>query len=349
MTPLAVLFDALLALLAPLPQQADRASLPTLRIVTPLDESDAQQLDAYWRDHAIDLGVSASVVRVVEPTSEELRAGTLLLGYERGLLDEIVPAITVHRFALQSWCVAASHGEGADPAAVDSFAGLLDPTIRARAILRRLTEDSSEGLVLGELARRAGRVEDESLRDYVLVSEESGSARSKSASFDRLLAGLPGGAVTLVPLRSAERARRAGLPIGWTLPREGFPQLELAAGLTDGSAPELVRWFDEQFEREVAPQLCGALELEPDGPLPAAAPEWMKLAVASRFEIDRGEAGVVRDRLARLANATRGPPASEADDDGLQWLDGVLLTGALVFLAGFAWRSRRNSRPSGVV
>jgi len=320
------------------------------RVIVPFDASETQLLEKWWAEHASVLGATASIERTPELAATDLAPGTLLLGFERGQLEEIAQdgdlGAPIATLALESWAPVWStkDGESGEALELDSFEALLSSKLHGRIQLRSVTPESPEGLILGDLARRFDLVSEEELSRLVLASWDSGTIAGATRSLDALLESLPGGAASIAPVRCAMRARKAGARLGWVRPKEGFLALELACAPTKGSSSEQVRWFTDRFGREVAPQIVKTLELEPAGPLAASAPEWMKLVAGARSEIDRAAAGTLRVRLARLyrtAIPSEGPPSSIRLVD---LLDTLLLT---LFLAGalvFWWKTRQRTR-----
>ena len=315
------------------------------RVATPFDGQDVAELESWWRARAAALGAEAQMARVVLPGEEELAAGTLLLGYERGLLDELEArgalAAAPVTFAWQSWAPCWALGGDPDAPEIDSFEKLLDPALQGHVHLRSVTRESPEGLLLGELARRLDLVGERELPRLVLASYDAGTIRGATTSIDAFLRTLPAGAATIAPVRAAARARRTGLRVSWSLPREGFLALELAAAATKGTDAPLRRWFEERFASAVAPELAASLELEPTGALPGAAPEWMRLVESRRTGIDRDAAERLRVRLARLYDAA--PPRGALPDPGgiLDFVDTLLLTAAVVAVL-LLWRRERR-------
>jgi hypothetical protein len=337
-------------------QDSGGASTPplTLHVATALDTSDAEQLAAWWTAHESEVGTKADVVRLPKLTSRDLEPDTLLLGYERGALDELagdaahegalapVDGGAVVPFARQSWTPAWRIG-AATRGEVDSFASLWSDDWRGHVRIRRVTADSSEGLVLGELALTLDLLGSSVLPQLVLASDRDDALAPSSQSFDRLLEGLPAGTATIVPVRSAARARRAGLPVSWTKPKEGFVVLELGAALTRGSSRAAVDWFARRFASDVAPTLRRELELEPVGAPAADAPEWMRLVASASLPVDRAAAAAVRLRLAPLYDAPVGVAPSPEWGGVPAWIDATLLTIAAV-VALVAWRKVGRDR-----
>jgi hypothetical protein len=346
--------------LAAAQEQAPAEPAAPLRVLSPWGEEDLARLDAWSREQAGRIGVTFDPRRIVELTLRDLAPETLLLGYERGLLDGLdgegllaaAPerGAAVVTFAFESWTPAWIVDPEAELADLDSFAAFARPAWRGRVCVRRVGFDSTEGLILGDLARRLDWLAEEDLMRLVLSSDEGGTIRSATASGATLLRDLPLGAATLVPVRDAVFARRAGRRASFPLPTEGFLSVELGAALTEDSSPSRVAWLHESFAPAIAPLLCRALEFEPAGPLPDDAPEWMRIVLGHRREIERESAAVVRVRLARLYAAA--PSRQSLPSEGLlaRFVDVLLILGGLAF--GFVvWRlgGRRDPDRRSVV
>ncbi len=327
-------------------QAGTEGELLRLRVVVPFDPADVELLEKSWRAHEREFGASATCERDLVPGRDQLRPGTLLLGYERGLLEELdsegalaSPPLT---FALESWAPVCSLAGEADAPELESFEQLLQPELRGRVRLRRVTFESDEGLILGELASRLGWTSEAKLVRLVVASDEAGTLLDATTSHDALLAALPGGTATIAPVRAAVRARRLDVPLSFPLPREGFLALELAAAPARGASPEFRRWLDERFAAAVAPTLRRELELEPDDSSGGDLPEWMELVEGSRHVVDRAAAGALRMQIARLYEVS--PPRS-ALPESVGWIDFVetlLLTVVVAAALLFAWRERRR-------
>jgi hypothetical protein len=327
---------------------------PVLRVVTPFDGSDVARLEEFWSAHAVELGAKATFERVLVPGRDELGPDALLLGFERGNLEQaardgaLAPAIVT--FAQQSWAPVWSVAEGGPPfaavdgeAAIDSFERLTAPELAGRIHLRSVTDDSSEGLLLAELAARLELDAESGLPRLVLASYDAGTIVSATTSLDALLRTLPPGGVTIAPVRAAVLARRAGLAVTFAPPREGFLSLSLAAAITSGSRDAVRAWFAERFERDVAPRIVRALELEPPGTPDPDAPEWIRLVAAARSPVEHPAAREIRTRLARLY----GSSTADAAPSELDWvenlIDTVLLT-IVVVAALVLWRRERDRK-----
>src|SRR6185295_13479464 len=143
----------------------------------------------------------------------------------------------------------------------DSLRALLDPRLNGRFRMRRMTREGPEGLVLSEIRARL-RVD----LDAVLVaSDKLGTLLPSGAPFDELLRELPAGGVTLAPVRAVVLAQKAGLPVDYARPREGFVGLTLAAAVTRGSSATSAAVVDTKLDATLLADLCRALELEPSG------------------------------------------------------------------------------------
>jgi len=336
--------------------ESARPELPSLRVLVPFDTSDVESLESWWHQHERELGVAARFERVLALGPEELAEDVLLLGYERGLLEDLErdgalgsPVTTI---AYESWTPVFSLGsvdgqdEDVELPEIDSWESLLHQDLRGRIRLRRPTRDSTEGLILGAIASHLDLVGDgaNELPRLVLASYEAGTIEGGSSSLDGIVRGLPPGSVTIAPVRTAVLARRTKVKVSFAAPREGWFAVELAVAVTADTGPELRRWLEQRFVPALAARLVDALELEPAGTLRGDAPEWQRIVAGSRRVIDRASADALRTRLVRMYEGS--PPRDALPDPGTlpDLLDTLLLTLVVVAVLVFWWKTRRPRR-----
>lgn len=330
-------------------REPPRQGVGVLQVLAPFDAGEVAALGRCFADHAAEWGVVAQVVRIVAPGVRDLAPDTLLLGYERSLLEELAAggmvaghSAGVRPFAGESWQpVWRADADGRAPA-VTTFFGLIEADQRGMVLSRRFTPTSSDGLVLGAIAAALGWSADAELRELALGDAAGGALRSDSASTLQLLRDLPPGAAMVAPTRVVAAARAAGLPLDSAPFREGTPWLELAAALTARSSDAGRNWFAARFEREVAPAVVAALQLEPP---PEAATD------DSRLTFDPAAARAARARLVDLQAAPDVDAPTDAAGLILRWIDEILLTGAVIAIWVVALRfgRRRDPRGGGVV
>lgn len=330
-----------------------------LRVVAPFDGSEIAALTRALAEHGTDLGLRATVVRIVELEPLDLAPDTLLLGYERGQLEKLAkegalapigPPPAVTPFARESWTPAFATGPLAEAPLLDSFQALLAPALEGRVYLRRVTARSTEGLILAAVADELGWTSDDELARFVVASDATQTLLPATSSLEQLLATLPAGGATITPVRVAVAAARAGRAISYQAPREGWFAVELAAALTKGASPATARWFTARFDTALAPLVRATLELEPMTDLPSDAPAWQRSVAPARVDLDRAAGELVepvRERLVRQfeGGADGGLPL---DGDALEMLlDGLLLTVALAGIVWAAWSYKGRPASGG--
>lgn len=347
----AALAAASALLLAQTEPRQEPAPLPTLHVVTPLAKEDVEALQRWWDGHERALGAKARVDRaeILGPT--QLLADTLLVAFEAGYLEELGRdgallaeaadvAAAVHPIAVESWTMAWSADLGDDAPGLDTYRALLDEKLRGRFRARRITVAGPEGLVLSEIRARL----DADVERMVLATDAAGTVLASDLPFDELLRTLPAKSVTIAPVRAVVKARRAGRPVVYGIPREGLVGLTLAAALTHGSTKASAAVLAALVAPNLRDDLCRALELEPVGVADASFPEWIRLA-SERHAADaikRERAGVERLHLAAWQSGGA-PDGAHADGDWLEdLLDGAMVTGAAV-LAFVAIRMVRRA------
>jgi hypothetical protein len=320
-----------------------------LQVLAPLDAGEVVVLDRCFAEHAAEWGVVAHVLRIVSPGVRDLAPDTLLFCYERSLLEELAAERLLHGGADG---VRSTAGEAWQPAwrpdsdgrapAVTTFFGLIEADQRGVVVSRRLTETSSDGLVLGAIAATLGWTDDLELRELALGDSAEGALRSDSASTMQLLRDLAPGAAMVAPRRVVVAAQAEGLPLGSAPFLDGTPRLELASALSSGSGAAVVRWFVDRFERDVAPILAGALHLEPC-PGPADG--------GGMLEFNLAAAKAARARLVELQAAQGVETPADAVSLALRFIDEVLITGAViaVWVVALRFGRRRDPRGGGVV
>ena len=327
------------------------APLPTLHVVTPLARDDVARLQQWWDGHARELGAEARVDRATMIGAAQLLPDTLLFAFEAGMLEELGGdgallaeaanvAAAVHPIAVESWTIAWSDDRGDAPPELDTWRALLDERLRGALRMRRITDQGPEGLVLSEVRARL----DVDVERMVLATDAAGTVLPSDLAFDELLRTLPAKGVTIAPVREAEKARHAGRPVEWTVPREGLVGLSLAAAVTRGSSKESTAVLAALVAPPLRDDLCRNLELEPGGVADASFPHWIRM-VSERHAADaikRERAGVERLHLAAY-QAGGSPDGAHADGDWVEdLLDGAMVTGAAL-LAFVALRAVRRA------
>jgi hypothetical protein len=333
---LAAVWTLLLAQQEPASQPAP---LPTLHVVTPLAKEDAEALQRWWDGRERELGAKARVDRAASLGAPQLLPDTLLLAFEAGFLEELGRdgallaeaadvAAAVHPIAVESWTMAWSADLGDDAPGLDTYRALLDESLRGRFRMRRITATGPEGLVVSEIRARL----DADVERMVLATDAAGTVLASDLPFDELLRTLPAKGVTLAPVRAVVKARRAGRPVVYGIPREGLVGLTLAAALTHGSTKSSAAVLAALVTPALRDDLCRALELEPIGVADASFPEWIRIA-SERHAADairRERAGVERLHLAAW-QAGGAPEGARTEGDWLEdLLDGAMVTGAAV-------------------
>lgn len=327
------------------------APLPTLHVVTPLAPDDVVLIQRWWDGHARQLGAEARVDRAASIGTAHLLPDTLLLAFEAGLLAELGGdgallseaanvAAAVHPVAVESWTMAWTDDLGEELPELDTCRALLDERLRGHVRIRRVTAEGPEGLVLSEIRARLAV----DLERMVLSTDSGGTVLASDLKFDDLLRTLPARSVTLAPVRAVVKARRAGRPVVWGIPREGLIGLTLAAALTRGSSKESAAALAALVDRPLRDDLCRALELEPVGVADPSWPDWIRMA-SERHAADaikRERAGVERLHLA-VFQSGGSPDGAHSDGDWIdELLDGAMVTGAAL-LAFFALRASRRA------
>lgn len=333
---------------------ADPTRPRALTLLAPFDAEEIVRLERCCADHAAEWGILATVVRIVSPDVRDLAAETLLIGYESSLLESLARAggLAVgeagpREFASETWVPAWRPDEQGGSPVVTTFFGLVEAGHRGRVVARRITATGTDGLVLGAISAALHWSEESELRELLLADAEAGTLRSDSASSSQLLRDLPPGFATLVPRRAVAAARAAGIELESAPWQEGTPTLRLAAALTAASSAATRRWFVDRFERDLAPAVLAALQLEPlgasgDASSPGVAP----------LAFDRAAALAARAVLARLQEVPAAAAPQGAVELALRWIDEVLLTAAVVAIWIVALRfgrNRRDPRGGGVV
>jgi len=331
--------------------QRPPAPLATLHVVTPLARDDVARLQRWWDGHARELGAQARIDHAALLGAAQLLPDTLLFAFEAGMLEELGGdgallaeaanvAAAVHPIAVESWGIAWSSDRGDAPPELDSWRALLDERLRSALRMRRITEQGPEGLVLSEVRNRL----DVDLERMLLATDAAGTVLASDLAFDELLRTLPAKGVTVAPVREAVKARRAGRPIEWVVPKEGLVGLTLAAAVTRGSSKECAAALAALAAPPLRDDLCRELELEPVGVADASFPDWIRM-VSARHATDaikRERAGVERLHLA-LYQAGGSPDGAHSDGDWVDdLLDGAMVTGAAL-LAFVALRAVRRA------